>query len=134
MKKLFIALIAFTALFSACKKKDVEKTVAEKLAGKWKVTSYVSNDYYSGANHPSTTPGGAGDYVDFRADGKVYSKEGNNPEDVSAFSLVNDNTVKIDNEDFTIKAITETQLVLYQKDQTSTTPLEYFEITLNLYK
>jgi hypothetical protein len=134
MKKLLFALFAITTLFTACKKKDVEKTTAEKLIAKWKVSSYVENDYFNNTNHSATTQGGTTDYVDFRTDGKVYSKEGSSSEDVADYSVVNDNTVKIDGDDYTIKTLTDTQLVLYYKDQTSTQPLEYYELTFNLYK
>lgn len=134
MKKLLLAVFGLMLILSACKKKDVEKTTAEKLVAKWKVTSFISNDYYNNANHITTLQGTASDYVDFRTDGKLYTKQGNSAEEVVAYSVVNDNALRIDNEDWTIKALSDNQFVLYQKSVTSTTPLVYDEVTLNLYK
>ena len=71
MKKVLFTMMACTALLTACKK-DKEKTTAEKVLGKWSVTNSVDNDFYNNTAHITTYPGAAGDYVDFRADNKVY--------------------------------------------------------------
>jgi hypothetical protein len=140
MKKLILLAFAATSILVACKKKseDVVKTTAEKVQGLWKVTSIVSNEYYSNANHPNTQGGIPSDYLDFRADGKVYSQIGNpnSPyaRDTSSFSIVNDNTIKVDGLDATIKTLNDNQFILYSKDTYSQTPLAYDESTITLYR
>lgn len=141
MKKLLLFGFATALFLTACKKKTedvVVKTTAQKVQGVWKVTSTVSNDYYSNANHFTTTNGLATDYADFRADGKVYSQTGNpntpGAKDTSVYTIVNDNLLKIDGLDFNIKTLTDNQFVFANKVITLTAPLEFDEITFNLYK
>jgi hypothetical protein len=129
MKKVLLLLIASVALSTACKKKDVEKTPAEKVAGLWNFNSLVFNEYYSNANHITTTNGISGDYVDFRADGKVYSRMAGQ-KDTVAYSVVSAATLKVDGLDYEIKALTDNQLVIYNKTVVSSTI--YDEGTLNL--
>ena len=145
MKKLLLFGFATVLVFTACKKKTEEvvpvvpvKTTTEKIQAVWKVTSLVYNDFYSNANHPFTQTGIATDYVDFRTNGKVYVQFGNpssaSSRDTSSYTIVNDNTIKIDTDNFEIKTLTANQLVLYNKTINSTTPLEYDESTFNLNK
>lgn len=140
MKKLLLFGFATALLFNACKKKTedvVPKTTAEKVQGLWKVTSLVSNDFYSNTNHITTQTGIATDYVDFRVNGKVYTQFGTpnaSNRDTSTYTIVNDNTIKLDTDNFEIRVLNDNQFVLYNKDPYSTTPVAYDETTLNLYK
>jgi hypothetical protein len=129
MKKLLFLAIAAMALFSACKKKNVERTTAEKIAGPWNFKNLVYNEYYSNANHIFTTNAVSGDYFDFRADGKVYSKMASQ-RDTAAYSIVSDTKIKIDGLDFDIKTLTDNQFLIYNKDVINTT--SYDETTLTL--
>jgi hypothetical protein len=113
MKKLLFVAMAAMALFSACKKKDVEKTTAEKIIGKWSLTTQTENDYFNNANHISTFSGTANDEVDFRADGRVY--EGPNFTSSSTYSVVSDSKVTIDGISTDINALTDNQLILHAK-------------------
>jgi protein associated with RNAse G/E len=143
MKKLLFVAIASMALFSACKKKDVEpevvpvvvaKTVAQKIIAKWKVTSVVENDYYSNMSHPFTYTGVATDYFDVRTDGKIYLQISLVGKDTLAYSLINDSTINIGGDITKIKTITDTKFEMYFKEVYSTNPLEYYEFTTNLSK
>jgi hypothetical protein len=112
MKKLLFVAIAFMALFSSCKKKDVEKTTAEKIAGKWILVTEVYNDYYNNAPHVTTSAGTAADNIDFRSDGKVYDNSGNFS---VPYSVIGDNKVSFGGSTYDIKALDDAQLILYEK-------------------
>ena len=58
----------------SCKKESTTatpKSTQDKLLGKWNMISEVQNDYYSGSSHITTNNFQAGDYLDFKSDGKV---------------------------------------------------------------
>ncbi len=113
MKKLLFVAIASMALFSACKKKDVEKTTAEKLIGKWSLITETNNDYYNNTSHIVTYPGTASDAIDFRADGRVY--DGPNFTSSSAYTVVSDTKLSVDGVSTDIYALTDNQLILHIK-------------------
>lgn len=80
MKKIFLGTIALTALIFSCKKSEdatpvtpVPPTAQSQIIGKW---TYVKNvDWYTSGSTTTkdTTAAKAGEYVDFRTDGKYYS-------------------------------------------------------------
>jgi C-terminal lipocalin-like domain len=114
MKKLLFVAIASMALFSACKKKDVEKTTAEKLIGRWALVSDTYNDYYGGSAHIINYTGTASDYVEFKADGTVTaSYQGSS--NTTSYSLQGDTKVVIAGETNEIRTLTDNGLVLYSK-------------------
>ena len=121
--------------FLACKKESTPqpKTTQEKLLGKWNYISTVSNHFYSGSSHIMTVTGAAGDYADFRNDGKVYSLT-NGSRDTAAYGIVNDSKIWIDNTSttFDLKVFTETDLQLYHKEILNAT--DYDEATVTLKK
>jgi hypothetical protein len=135
MKKLLFVAFAAIALFSACKKKDVvvAKTTAEKVLGKWNLSSYVDNSYYSSQNHLTTYTGLAGDYTDFRADGKAYSLF-QNSRDTVAYNVASDTKITVDGESYDIKTLTDNQFILYTKSLSPSNPANYYETTVNLAK
>lgn len=105
--------------FMACKKDSTTqpKTTQEKLLGKWNYVSTVSNQFYSGSSHIITNTGAAGDYADFRNDGKVYFYT-NGSRDTTVYGIVNESKVWVDNTSnvFDLKVITETDLEFYNKE------------------
>jgi hypothetical protein len=133
MKKLLFLAIASMALFSACKKKDVEKTTAEKITGSWKFINVTYNFFYGATSHLTSYDGITGDYFDFRADGKVYLQVRGN-KDTAAYSILSDNKIKFDGDDFDIKVLTENQFIIYNKDIDPRTPTDYQESTYTLAK
>ena len=132
MKTVLLSMITCAALFTACKK-DKEKTTTEKVQATWNVNSYAYNDFYNNTAHPFNITGVAGDYVEFRADGKAYSKFGGN-KDTVAYSISGDNKIVFDSETFDIKTLTDNQFVMYSKLVSPTAPSEYEETTLTLSK
>lgn len=111
-------ILLFSLGFMACKKESETqpKTTQEKLSGKWNFVSSVTNHFYSGASHITTINGVAGEYADFRNDGKVYSFIGGSY-DTAAYGITNDSRVWIDNTGyiFDLKVFTDTDLQMYNK-------------------
>jgi hypothetical protein len=125
MKKLLFVAIASLALFSACKKKDVEKTTAEKIIGKWTLVTEIGTDYYNNTNHIINYSGTANDVIDFRADGRVY--EGPAFTSSSPYNIISDSKISIDGISTDINALTDAQLVFHVK--TIGTGTDYYEAT-----
>jgi hypothetical protein len=133
MKKLLFVAIASMALFSACKKKDVEKTTAEKVVGVWKVSNFSFNDFNNNLNHFTSYTGISSDYWDFRTDGKIYLQE-LGVKDTVLYSITSDTKMVYDGDDCDIRTLTDNQLVIYNKYTETTSPLRYYESTFNLAK
>ena len=133
--KTLLLLLAFAFSISSitfsCKKKDAEKTTAQKLQNKWTFIDIIDNDHYAGADHVITLKANAGDYLDFRTNNKVYSRFQSQP-DTSDYKLLGDTKVVFDNYDtLTIQTLTDNTLKMYAKDVTSTTIYEEFTYNLN---
>jgi hypothetical protein len=133
MKPLLLVLVFISSvslITSSCKKKDAEKTTAQKLQNKWVFVNATDNNHYSGADHVITVSGNTGDYFDFRTDGKLYLRVQSSP-DTSTYVLLGDTKIIFDGTDTaTIQTLTDNALKLYFKDVT--TPSIYEEIIYNL--
>ena len=77
IKTTLAALLLTAAIMHcvSCKKESTTptptpKSAQEKLLGKWNIISEVYNDYYGGSSHITTYNFPAGDYVDFKSDGR----------------------------------------------------------------
>jgi hypothetical protein len=130
MRKLLFVAIATMALFSACKKKDVEKTTAEKIIGRWVLVTETDNDYYNNTNHITTYPGTSSDDIDFRVDGRMY--EGPTFTTSYTYSIVSDSKITIAGISSDINSLTDVQLVLHTK--TSGTGTNFYEATATYRK
>lgn len=133
MKKIFFILVlifSVTVITTSCKKKVTEKSAAEKLQNKWTFINAVVNSYYSGANHITTVTGNNGDYMDFRADGKLYVRLQSSMDTVG-YNLSGSDKIIIDGTDtLTIQTLTDNALKLYMKDVINAS--SYDEATYNL--
>jgi hypothetical protein len=114
MKKLLFVAIAFVALFSSCSKSDIDKPNSEKLIGKWKFTTSVTNDYYNGAPHLYTRTGDPNDYVEFKADNKVTISFMGFVE-TNTYVLQDDTKITVNGQTDEIKTLTNNLLILYRK-------------------
>jgi hypothetical protein len=111
------------------------KTTAEKVLGKWGVTSGVMNEFYSNLPHINTVNGLPTDYFDFKTNGKVHVKISFSLTiDTVSYVILNDSTISLEGELNKIKELTNTKFVLYTKDLISSVPLAYDEFTINLKK
>lgn len=130
MKKIFslaTAIVLLSLVFFSCKK--AKETTSQKLKHKWTIVSEVDNSHDSGGDDINTSVGIAGDFLNFNANGTVTSQfEGS--ADTSTYSLISDTEISISGETFTIKTLSDTQLVLYVRNTISAT--DYDESTVNL--
>ena len=128
--KIMSLLLLISMGFIACKKETTTqpKTTYEKILGKWKLVTTVTNDYYSGSPHRDTIVWPAGDYIDFRIDGKAYGYNSGSY-DTSAYGIINNSKLWIDDVSyvFDIEILTDTDLQVYRKEIIS--PTEYSEGT-----
>lgn len=136
MKTKILSIVLLISMgFIACKKESTtpERTTQEKIAGKWKLQSTVSNDFYSGTPHFNTYTGTASDYADFRNDGWVYSFVNNNY-DSSAYGIISDTKMWIENSTdvFDILTLTDATLKIYRKEIYNAT--DFYEATTTLFR
>jgi hypothetical protein len=142
MKKLLILISLISVIVVSCKKGGDEptplvKTTLEKLLGVWKPQNLIFNDYSPGSFSSDTTVGTPTDYLEFRNNGKSYLKfqnlSGNNI-DSSLYTIVNDSSINIEGQFFKLQNFNGTNLTLYNKETTSSSPLMYEEIIFSLRK
>ena len=125
---LIITLIAF--LFSACKKKDVKLTTAEKVQGTWQLQTDIYHEFVSGVDHSDTTTA-LNATLEFSNDGKVYSVY-QGQKDTTTYTLSGDTQIIIDlDQTYEIKTLTSSSLVLYNKEIQGA---DYYEETISLKK
>jgi hypothetical protein len=130
-KHLFITSASISLLtLAACQKE--EKTTAEKIQGKWRVETLIQHGHDADEEYSDTTYGTASDYVDFRADGRMYSHV-DNEYDTTNYAVQNDLKIVIDNEAFSIQTLTDDVLKLYSRDSIPNSEI-YYEIRINLKK
>ncbi len=79
-------------------------------------------------DNKDTTAGTAGDVLDFRTDGKVYTNV-QGIKDTTTYSVPTDTQVIINGQAFDIKVLTNNQFTLYSK---ITSGVDYSEETDNL--
>lgn len=129
---LFIAAI-LTGV--SCKKESttpIPKSNPEKLLGKWNLISEVTNDYYGGSSHINTFNFPAGDYMEFKSDGKVTDYQ-SGATSFFDYGFISQSKIWYGfiNNIFDLKLITDTDLQVYRKDITGA---DYYESTLTLRK
>lgn len=116
MRKVFYSILGLCLLTLVSCQKDSAETTLQKLSGVWKMEKVI-DEYYRPVNtliDSDETPGRDGDAVEFKDNGvvHVYSKiEG---DDETTYELLNDNTIKIEDEIYTITKLTSAELNLLQ--------------------
>jgi hypothetical protein len=131
MKKVFLfttAMVLLAAVFSSCKKNKTE-TTTQKLQHNWTLVSIIDNSHDASGDDIVTTTATAGDFMNFNANGTATFQFDATPGTVS-YSIISDTEILLATETFTVKTLTNTQLVLYVKDVISAT--DYDEETINL--
>ena len=117
MKKTILILltIILVIIMAGCSKDDNDPSEApakEKILGKWKFISFVTETTTPSEPDEVTTEYGAeGDYFDFRSDGNIYYVLGGDNEQIASYSIENETTLKIEIEVFKIKELTQNKLV-----------------------
>lgn len=94
MKKCMVALITCAVPFflTSCKKSST--IYPEQINGIWKVVTDSTYNSFLMNQTQRGYAGTAGDYYDFRTDGKLYTYE-SGTRDTLAYNMVNDTTVQI---------------------------------------
>ena len=127
MKKIILMLCLPALMLTSCQRDDddPEPTTAQKILGAWKVDRAIDEDY-----RPINTlvdleeyVGLPGDSIVFRTDGLVYTYSDVDGKDETDYIVVDENTIKIEDEVYEIKTLTDNVLFLYldEKDQTLNT-------------
>jgi hypothetical protein len=131
--QLVIVLLASTMFLGCQKNKDEDYSeLKQRLQGKWNFINYVTNQYYGNSNHLSTVSASPGDYMEFQPEGKIYLVLFGSS-DTSSYTIPANNKILIDYTDnFDIKTLTESELVLYSKQVYSGE--SYYEQTFTLHK
>lgn len=136
MSKMLFLTGAVVLTFTSCKKND-EPSTNERVMGKWKIDNTKLNSVNGSSVAVTTYTGVAADYVEFRADNKVYSSV-NGGLDTTNYTVANNqitlnkNTPGSVPQTYDIKTLTSAVLELYAKNVVSAT--EYAELFINLKK
>lgn len=135
MKKLLTGLTAFAFFISACSKSSTPSANAS-IVNKWSLSNTVYWTTPTGsATQKSTINAQAGEYVDFRSDGKTYSHtwDGASFIDDTSTYVVNGNSVLVPDgngisaDTLIIKSLTNNNLTLYFKQADANGTLEIWE-------
>jgi hypothetical protein len=140
MKKTLFSLAALMALtFAGCSKDDDGGGQEKTILGKWTMvsTTVAVTDVQNGGTKKSEKPVYSGDYLDFRSDGKIYSRisdplegPGYDPHDTVAYRMTTTYLI-IDNDSMLINKLTKEELAFTLQEKTSS---EIWETTFSLKK
>src|SRR5688572_16665160 len=110
MKKIILMLCLPALMLTSCQRddEDPQPTTAQKILGAWKVDRAIDEDY-----HPINTlvdleeyVGLPGDSVVFKTDGLVYTYSDVDGNDETDYIVVDDKTIKIEDELYEIRSLT----------------------------
>ncbi|MCP9752589.1 hypothetical protein [Ferruginibacter sp. HRS2-29] len=111
--KITLGLMIGSVAMASCEDDaDDPKAIAqERLQHIWLVDSTTVRTVTTSSDDTVSTPGTGNDYVDFRSDGKVYSKFGTDEPDTASYELLNESQIKIDADTFTLQTLTNSRLI-----------------------
>ena len=122
MKKIILAMLCLSAVvLTSCQHDDEDPfpTAATKILGAWKVDRAIDEDY-----HPVNTLvdveehiGLPGDSVVFKTDGLVYTYSDVDGKDETDYIVLDEKTIKIEDEVYEIKTLTDKELYLYLEEK-----------------
>ena len=140
MKKTLFSLVALTALtFAGCSKDDDDGGQEKMILGKWTMvsTTVAVTDIQNGGTKTSEKPVYPGDYLDFRNDGKIYSRisdplegPGYDPHDTVAYRMTTTYLI-IDNDSMLINKLSKESLSFTLQEKGNS---ELWETTFSLKK
>lgn len=117
MRKVFYSILGLCLLaLVSCQKDDAEPTTLQKLSGVWKIEKVI-DECYQPVNtliDREETAGRDGDAVEFKDNGVVYVYSKIDGDDQTTYEVLNSNTIKIEDEIYTITRLTTTELNLLQ--------------------
>ena len=128
MKKLMLVMFCTSAfVLTSCQRddEDPQPTTAQKILGAWKMEKVIDEDYQPVNTLISVDEytGLPGDSVVFKTNGMVYTYSDIDGDDVTDYIVVDEKTIKIEDEIYEIKTLNDTQLYLYidETDQVQNT-------------
>ncbi|WP_207515170.1 hypothetical protein [Longitalea luteola] len=140
MKKAFFSVVAITAaIIAGCSKDDDGGGPEKDLLGKWTPvsTKVVVSDIKNGGSTTTDKPVYPGDYIDFRSDGKVYTRTtdpqeapGYDPNDTLTYRLTTTYLI-IDGDSCLISKLTKDSLTYILQEKTED---ELWETIISLKK
>jgi len=130
--KLILSALVLFAVSSCTDDSGVNDATTEELVQhKWNIKSIIDKNYLGASttfSHYDTLEVKAGDFVDFRTDNKAYmSFDGDL--DTSAYNVINDLTIKIGEDVYSINVLNDINFVLQYEERTDT---PYFDNIVHL--
>ena len=124
MKQHLLILLAISSLALTSCKKDKEEdpatvTTKQVIQGKWQINNVSIKKNFVGEENSVTQRGTPSDYMDFMSDGKLHTYFGGKLT-INEYRVVNGNTISIDQDDASIRALTDSTMRLLTKDATGT--------------
>lgn len=117
MRKIMFSILGLCLLaLVSCQKDSPEPTTQQKISGVWKMEKAI-DEYYRPVNtliDTDETTGRDGDAVEFKDNGVVYIYSKIDGDDQTTYEILSDNTIKIEDEIYTITKLTATELNLFQ--------------------
>ena len=117
MKKIIFSLLCLSLIaFTSCQKDDAPETTSTKVLGKWRLEKFI-DEYYQPVNtliDREEVTGNPDDYDEFRTDGNVYVFSPTEGNDVVPYQVIDETHIEIEDEVYEIKALTSTDMHLYQ--------------------
>jgi hypothetical protein len=120
MKKLIFSIFSLSLLtLASCQRDDdpPAPSAAQQILGKWRLQKAI-DEYYHPVNTLIDTDeiiGEPGDSVVFKSDNKVYVYSPTDGDDVTSYLLLNDTTIRIEDEIYKIRKLDARELYLYQE-------------------
>jgi hypothetical protein len=122
MKKNIIALLSICSIMlTSCQKEPpetAEKTIAAKILGKWMLVKH-SEETFSATNnliYNTERIGDGSDSLIFRANGRLLIYSNTDGNYIENYQVVNDKTLRIEKEDWTISLLDDKELNLISEE------------------
>ena len=115
MKQVIFSILSFSlVMFTACQKDDVKPTTSQKLQGKWRLDKSIDELYKPSTVllETETQVGNAGDSIVIKAN-TIVSYSDTQGSDETNYVLLNDTTIKIEDEIYKIRTLNNQQLYLH---------------------
>jgi hypothetical protein len=124
MKPHLLILLAMGSLsLTSCQKDNEEDpatvTTKQVIQGKWQINNVSIKKNFVGEENTVTQPGKPSDYMDFMSDGKLHTYFGGKLI-INDYRVVDEKTISIDQDDASIRELTDSTMRLLTKDATGT--------------
>ncbi|HEY0680180.1 MAG TPA: hypothetical protein VGD17_17970 [Chitinophagaceae bacterium] len=120
MRKVVFSIVSLSLfLLCACQADDSPTpSTSQMILGKWRLQKAI-DEYYHPVNvllETENVDGEIGDSVIFKSNNEVYSYSLAHGEEVTTYEILNDTTIKIEDELYKIRRLTNQELHLYMEE------------------